>query len=82
MTFKHEIKTNILNGKRIVYTSETTFFVQIARQNKTYRTKYSFKGSLGLAVRWYNHINLGNGYKKRIYCPSMNNKVLARQVSF
>lgn len=77
-----KIKTATLNDKKIAFTDETVFYVQMARGNKHYRTRYSFKGSLALAVKWYNAINIGNGYKKRIYCPSMNKRVLVKQVSF
>lgn len=56
-----------LDGKKFLYTDNTEFLVQVGRGPKgSYQTKYSFVGSPGLAVRWYNGINIGNGYKKRI----------------
>jgi len=73
--------TNELDGKKIAYHSETIFLVQIGRGKSGYRTKYSFKGNLAQAVWWYNCINIGNGYKKRLLAPSFNKPLLARQFS-
>ncbi len=70
----------VLDGKRIAYSSETSFYVQIGKGEKgSYKTKYSFKGNLAQAVLYYNAINIGNGYKKRLFCPNFNKPVLARQ---
>ena len=78
-----ELKTSILNGKQIAYSSETEFLVQVGKGSKgAYRTRYSFTGNLYQAVLYYNCINIGNGYKKRLYMPSCSkNPVLARQFS-
>ena len=71
-----------LNGVRIAYTSQTVFLVQVGRYSKGhYKTKYTIVGSLGQAVTYYNGINLGNGYKKRLICPEFNKQLLARQYS-
>jgi hypothetical protein len=78
-----ELKTSILNGKRIAYSTETDFLVQVGKGSKgAYQTRYSFKGNLYQAVMYYNGINIGNGYKKRLYMPSCSNSpVLARLFS-
>ena len=72
---------NELDSKKVVYTSETEFFVQVGRYRRgVYKTRHSFKGdwSLVQAVKWYNAINIGNGYKKRLIAPSLNKPLLAR----
>lgn len=77
-----ELKYNTLNNKKIAYSNETIFEVQIGRYSKgSYKTRYSIKGDLGRAVFYYNGINIGNGYKKRLYCSSMNRPILDRQFS-
>lgn len=76
-----EMKTAELNGKHIAYTSETVFEVQIGRYKSAYKTKYSFVGNLGQAVYYFNCINIGRGYKKRLYCGSFNKPILARNMS-
>lgn len=78
------LKTAILNGESIAYSDETEFLVQVGRYAKgVYRTRYSFKGNLGQAVHYFNAINIGNGYKKRLYMPSCSkNPVLAKQSSY
>jgi len=71
-----------INGKKIVYHSESEFLIQVGKGPKgSYHTKYSFKGTLALAVGWYNAINIGNGYKKRLVCWSLNKPILAKAVS-
>ena len=73
-----ELKFAELDGKRIAYSSETHFFVQLGRGKSEYRTRYTIKGSLGEAVFYYRAINIGNGYKKRLL---MNDRTLARTTS-
>jgi hypothetical protein len=75
---------NELDGKKIAYHSETQFLVQVGRYAKgAYSTKYSIVGSLGKAVFWFNGINIGNGYKKRlVMVGGKPREVLARQASF
>lgn len=76
------LKTNELDGKRIAYSSETTFYVQSGRGRKsTYRNRMAFKGNLPQAVLWYNSLNIGNGYKKRLVSWDLNRPVLARAFS-
>jgi hypothetical protein len=70
--------TQELNGKKIAYSSETMFFVQVGKNRSSYKNRYSFKGNLAQAVTYFNCINIGNGFKKRLV---MENKVLARAFS-
>lgn len=72
------LHTATLDGKRIAYSLETEFLVQVGRGKGAYATRYSFKGNLGQAVFYYVGINIWNGYKKRLL---MNDKVLARAFS-
>ena len=76
-----EFKTAELDGKRIAYHDKTHFLVQIGRGKGGYKTKYRIVGSLSQAVWYYRAINIGNGYKKRLYVPTFNNPVLARAAS-
>jgi hypothetical protein len=73
-----EIKTANIDGKLIAYSSKTAFFVQIGKGKSAYKTKYSFEGNLGRALFYYNAINIGNGYKKRLYMPSAKNSTIAK----
>lgn len=73
---------NELDGKKVAYHSETEFLVQIGRYRKgSYSTMYVIVGDLAMAVRYYNGINIGNGYKKRLIAPSFNKPLLARAES-
>ena len=73
--------TSTLDGKKVAYTNLTMFEVQIGRGRSAYRTRYSFTGNLAQAVLYYNCINIGRGYKKRLVAPTFNKPVLARQFS-
>lgn len=70
-----------LNGKKIAYHDQTEFLVQIGRNKSAYKTRYTITGNLAQAVRYFNGINIGNGYKKRLLAPSFNKPLLARQFS-
>lgn len=76
-----KIITATLDGKRICYSSETEFLVEVGRGRSAYRTRYSFTGNLAQAVLYFNAINIGRGYKKRLRAPSFNKPVLARAFS-
>lgn len=68
-----------LDGKKIGYSSETMFYVEVGKGAKgSYKPRYSFKGQLGRAVSHFNAINIGRGYKKRL---RMEEKTLARMAS-
>ena len=70
-----------LDGKRVAYTDQTEFWVQVGRYNSAYKTRYSFTGNIHQAVAYYRALNIGLGYKKRLYAPSMNKPTLARMFS-
>jgi hypothetical protein len=72
------LHTSELNGKKIAYSSETEFLVQVGKGKGTYKTRYSFKGNIAQAVFYFNSINIGNGYKKRLFSPAMNKPTLAK----
>ncbi len=74
-----EIKVSEMDGKRIAYSSETLFYVQVGRYKSSFKTKYTIKGSLGQAAFYFTCINVGNGYKKRLL---MNDESLAVQYSY
>ena len=76
-----EFKHNELDGQRIAYHDQTHFLVQIGRGKGGYKTQYRIVGSLSQAVWYYNCVNIGNGYKKRLYVPAFNKPVLARAAS-
>lgn len=74
-----KILRNELDGKEVVYNTTTEFLVQVGKGAKgSYKTKYRFEGNLLQAVMWYNGINIGNGYKKRLIAPSLNKPILAK----
>jgi hypothetical protein len=75
------MKTATLDGKRIAYTDDTKFEVQIGRGRSKYTTRYAFTGNLHQAVMYYRGINIGRGYKKRLVMPAANRPVLARAFS-
>jgi len=74
-------KQATLDGKDIAYGDTTEFLVQIGKGRGSYRTRYSFTGNLAQAVFYYRCINIGNGYKKRLYSPNMNKPTLAKEFS-
>lgn len=75
------MKMNELNGVKIVYHDDTEFLVQVGKDSGAYKTKYRFVGNLVSAVLYFNGINIGNGYKKRLMMPSAKKPVLARVFS-
>lgn len=80
MKRRHTIE---LNGKKVSYTDNTEFLVQVGKGKKgSYDTMYSFNGELTRAVFYYNSINIGNGFKKRLVMPRRKkNAVLVRAFS-
>lgn len=77
-----EFKTANLDGREISYTNQSEFLVQIGKGSKgSYKTRYQIVGNLAQAVGWYNGINIGNGYKKRLIFVGANKPLLARQTS-
>lgn len=76
-----EIFERELNGKKISFTSENVFEVQVGKGKSKYHTKYKFKGDLNRAILHYRAINIGLGYKKRLVCWELNPPILARVIS-
>ncbi len=75
------VKTCTVDGKRIAYSSETIFKVQVGKNQGSYSTRNTFKGDLAQAVLYYNCINIGLGYKKRLISDSLKPRVIARAFS-
>ena len=75
------LKSNELDGRRIAYSSDTEFLVQIGRGRGSYRTKFVIHGDLPRAVLLFNAVNIGYGHKKRLVSWGMNRPILARQFS-
>lgn len=64
---------------------ETKFLVQVGRGSKgAYRTRYALTNQ-GQATFYYNCINIGNGYKKRLIRvdgrPGHAEQIIARSAS-
>jgi hypothetical protein len=76
-----EIKHITIDGKRMVYTSMTEFLVQVGKNRSAYRTRYRFVGNIHQAAMYYRAINVGLGYKKRLYAPSMKVPTIAKMVT-
>lgn len=74
-------KTIKVNGRSVCYTDNTVFMVQVGKNKSAYKTKYSFKGDIRQAAFYYECINIGNGYKKRLLMSGANKPVLARAIS-
>ena len=74
---KIKLITQELNGKKIVYSPETMFYVEVGKGKSSYKPRTSVKGNLAQAVMYFRCINIGNGYKKRLL---MNDKVIARHI--
>ena len=74
-----------LNGKNISYSPGSTFLVQVGRGSKgSYKTSCSL-ADLSRAVFYFNCINIGRGYKKRLVLVDERSfegrRVLARAAS-
>jgi hypothetical protein len=78
------LHTAEIDGKKIAFSSRTTWQVQVAKGRSAYRTRYTFQGDSGLrqAVFYYRGINIGNGYKKRLFSPDLKKPTLSRAFSF
>lgn len=76
-----QIRTATIDSRRIAYTDETIFLVQIGKNRGAYRTRIVIKGDLHQAAHYYKSINVGLGYKKRLYMPNAKRPTLARMVT-
>lgn len=74
-------KTINVNGRSVCYHDNTVFMVQVGKNKSSYKTKYSFKGDIRQAAFYYESINIGNGYKKRLLMSGANKPVLVRAFS-
>lgn len=70
-----------LDGKKITYHSDTEFLIQIGKNKSAYKTRFRVTGNLGQAILLYQGLNIGLGYKKRLFVPSFNKPLLARFLS-
>lgn len=70
--------TWMLDGKELHGTTESKFKVQIGKDKSKYENMYVFIGQFHVAVSYYNSVNIGHGYKKRLL---LDGKVIARQES-
>lgn len=60
--------------------SQLCYEVQVGKGDKgSYKTRYVFR-NLDAAIWYYNSINIGNGYKKRLR-DNETGEVIARQFS-
>lgn len=77
-----QLKTCWLDGKAIGYSDETEFLIQVGKGKSAYKTRHTIKGNFGQAFITYQGINIGYGYKKRLYMPSCSKRpVIARSKS-
>lgn len=72
--------TTELDGKKIAYTDETHFLIQVGKGKGSYRTQYDIVGNLEQAVMHYNCINIRSPYKKRLIFVGANKPLLARAI--
>ncbi len=71
-----------LDGRKICFHKDNVIKVEIGKGDRGYKTHSTFEAKdFGQAVWLYNGINIGNGYKKRMICDSLNKKLLARAFS-
>lgn len=69
-----------INGERITYRDgETRFLVEIGRGKGSYNLRFSTFSPM-MAVKYYDAINIGNGYKKRLRRDDTS-KTILRQLS-
>ncbi len=67
-----------INGKDVQYSWDTFFQVQVGKKKGAYTTRYSIMGDIRTAAFYYECINIGNGYKKRLL---INGKPIVRAFS-
>lgn len=76
------LKESVIDGRRLAYTNQTEFLVQIGRGKGSYKTKERHIGNLVGAVIAYRGLNVHSGYKKRLLMPSAApHPVIAREIS-
>lgn len=71
-----------LEESKVAYTERTEFLIQVGKGKGSYKTRYKIIGNLSQAKMYYNTINVGNGYKKRLLMPACYTRpVMARQLT-
>lgn len=61
-----ELIKHVLDDRTVYYTPEANFLVQVGSGSSSYQVRYVFTGDLAAAVTYYNAINVGRGFKKRL----------------
>lgn len=74
-------KSATLNGELVEFTNKTVFMVQLGKDSGSYKTKWTFEGDLANALFYYKALNIGRGFKKRLYAPALHKPLLARSFS-
>ena len=71
-----------VDDRKVLVRENTEILVQVGKGPKgSYKTRYSFRGNLGQAFFYYDAINIGLGYKKRLLIPNLAKPVIARAFS-
>lgn len=73
-----QIKTAIIDGKRIAIAPHNVFEVQISKGKGAYRTVFASTGDIAPAAIHYSGLNVHSGYNKRLICQDFNKPVIAR----
>lgn len=70
-------KTCTIDGKCIAYyideKNPRPWVVEVGKGRGSYKPRYRFGGP-AQAVEYFNGINIGNGYKKRLRCETAGDK--------
>lgn len=78
-----ERREAIVDGRTVAYKPDSKFHVQTGRGLKgKYATRYTFTGNLVQALLWYNGINIGPGFKKRLVMSGGFSKVVITRSSY
>lgn len=82
MKFEVSLEGNLtVVEKGLTVPADAELLVQIAWRSNSYRTRWSFKASnIGIALRYFHSVNIGNGYRKRLYLPE-HKLAVAREIS-
>lgn len=76
------LKISRLDGRTVTYTAETVFEVQTRNpRTKRWTPRYTVTGNLCEAVMYYNGINIGKGFAKRLKSKTLKPQVLAKAES-
>ena len=69
-------------GRLVGYSNQTEFLIQVGKGPKgSYKTRYSITGDLHRAIYYYSAINIGYGFKKRLFMTDSTKPVLLRETS-